>query len=140
MEGNPILARANRHRFGSWLAGDERNGLLSTKHGWPRGHSRRRNLSATGTLGHTIEYHHNIGSAHINSPQQEAFVSSDRAGRVERSHSVGGYTSKEFQTVREALFACNNADRAYLRRWILRWVADYGHVRPEAEKMPEKGC
>jgi hypothetical protein len=30
-----------------------------------------------------------------------------------------GYTSSEFQAVREALLNCNNADRAYLRRWIL---------------------
>ena len=48
------------------------------------------------------------------------------------------YTSAEFQAVRRALVACSNADRAYLRRWILRWVDDYGHVNPQAEKMPEK--
>lgn len=33
-----------------------------------------------------------------------------------------GYTSNELQAVRKALLACNDADRAYLRRWILRWV------------------
>jgi hypothetical protein len=52
----------------------------------------------------------------------------------------GPYTSAEFQRVREALLECSNADRAFLRRWILRWVDDYGHIRPNAEKLPEKGC
>lgn len=51
-----------------------------------------------------------------------------------------GYTSKEFQAVREALLACSNADRAYLRRWILRWIDEYGHVIRNAEKLPGKGC
>jgi hypothetical protein len=51
-----------------------------------------------------------------------------------------GYASIEFQAVREALLACNNADRAYLRRWVLRWIDDYGHILRDAEKMPEKGC
>ena len=51
-----------------------------------------------------------------------------------------GYTSMEFQRVREALLACNDADRAYLRRWILRWIDDYGHISRDAEKLPEKGC
>jgi hypothetical protein len=37
--------------------------------------------------------------------------------------------------VREALLKCNNADRAYLGRWILRWIDEYG-----AEKLNEKGC
>ncbi len=50
------------------------------------------------------------------------------------------YTSMEFQKVREALLTCSDADRAYLRRWILRWIDDYGHVLREAEKLPEKGC
>jgi hypothetical protein len=51
-----------------------------------------------------------------------------------------GYTSMEFQRVREALLACNDADRAYLRRWILRWIDDYGRISREAEKLPDKGC
>jgi hypothetical protein len=50
------------------------------------------------------------------------------------------YTSAEFQTVRLALFKCSDADRAYLRRWILRWVDDRGRIRSEAEPLPEKGC
>lgn len=50
------------------------------------------------------------------------------------------YTSAEFQRVREALLKCNDADRAYLRRWILAWVDDRGRVRADAEKMPERGC
>lgn len=53
---------------------------------------------------------------------------------------ASGYTSMELQRVREALLACNGADRAYLRRWILRWVDDHGHVSREAEKLPTKGC
>ena len=44
------------------------------------------------------------------------------------------------QRVREALLACSNADRAYLRRWVLRWVDDHGHIRPDADKLPENGC
>jgi len=51
-----------------------------------------------------------------------------------------GYTSMEFQRVREALLACKDADRAYLRRWILRWVDEYGRITREAEKLPIKGC
>jgi hypothetical protein len=51
-----------------------------------------------------------------------------------------GYTSPEFQAVRAALLKCSNADRAYLRRWILRWVDDHGRIQPNAEKLPEKGC
>ncbi len=51
-----------------------------------------------------------------------------------------GYTSLEFQRVREALLACNDPDRAYLRRWILRWIDDYGRISREAESLPEKGC
>lgn len=50
------------------------------------------------------------------------------------------YTSAEFQRVREALLACSDADRAYLRRWILRWVTEYGKIAAEAEKLPDKGC
>ena len=50
------------------------------------------------------------------------------------------YTSMEFQRVREALLAFKDAERAYLRRWILRWIDDYGRISGEAEKLPEKGC
>ena len=50
-----------------------------------------------------------------------------------------GYTSNEFQAVRKALLACKDADRAYLRRWISRWVDDHGRIRPEAEELPDKG-
>ncbi len=42
--------------------------------------------------------------------------------------------------MREALLNCNNADRAYLRRWILRWIDEYGHIHRDAEKLPKKGC
>ena len=42
--------------------------------------------------------------------------------------------------MREALLACNDADRAYLRRWILRWIDDRGHVRRGAEGLNQKGC
>jgi len=41
--------------------------------------------------------------------------------------------------VQEALLAYNDADCAYLRRWILRWIDEYGHAIRDAEKMPEKG-
>jgi hypothetical protein len=51
-----------------------------------------------------------------------------------------GYTSREFQAVREALLKCSNADRAYLRRWILRWVDDHGRIARGAETLPENGC
>jgi hypothetical protein len=51
-----------------------------------------------------------------------------------------GYTSLEFQRVRQALLACSDADRAYLRRWILRWIDDYGRIRRDAEKLPDRGC
>jgi len=47
-----------------------------------------------------------------------------------------GYTSAEFQNVRKALLACSNADRAYLRRWILQWVDEHGHINKDAEQMP----
>lgn len=50
-----------------------------------------------------------------------------------------GYTSKEFQMAREALLKCSNADRAFLRRWILRWVDDHGRIMRGAEKLPETG-
>ena len=53
------------------------------------------------------------------------------------------YTSLEFQNAKDALLKCNAADRAYLRRWILRWVDDRGHLSREAdlvEPLPAKGC
>ena len=50
------------------------------------------------------------------------------------------YTSPEFQAVRRALLACADADRAYLRRWILRWVDECGHIRLKAEPLPDKEC
>jgi hypothetical protein len=53
---------------------------------------------------------------------------------------VEGYTSQEFQVAREALLKCTNADRAFLRRWILRWVDDRGRILRNAETLPEKGC
>ena len=49
-------------------------------------------------------------------------------------------TSAEFQAVRRALLACSNADRAYLRRWILRWVDEQGRIRKDAEPLPDRGC
>ena len=55
----------------------------------------------------------------------------------------GMYTSREFQAVREALLKCSDADRAYLRRWILHWVDDRGRIRRDAETgepLPRKGC
>lgn len=53
---------------------------------------------------------------------------------------ASGYTSIEFQRVREALLACSDADRAYLRRWILRWVDAHGRISREADKLPHEGC
>lgn len=41
--------------------------------------------------------------------------------------------------MRRALLACNNADRAYLRRWIVQWIDDRGRINPEAEAMPTQG-
>ena len=49
------------------------------------------------------------------------------------------YTSSEFQEVRRALLKCNNADRAFLRRWILRWTDDHGHILSDAEPLPDRG-
>jgi len=41
-----------------------------------------------------------------------------------------GYASKGFQAVRVALLDCNDADRAYMRRWILRGIdAPLGQAR-----------
>jgi len=50
------------------------------------------------------------------------------------------YTSAEFQAVRVALLACNDGDRAYLRRWILRWVDERGRLIPDSDPLPSKGC
>ena len=50
------------------------------------------------------------------------------------------YTSAEFQAVRRALLACSNADRAFLRRWILKFVDEYGHIVRDAEALPDRGC
>ena len=52
----------------------------------------------------------------------------------------GPYTSAEFQAAREALLKCTNADRAFLRRWILRWIDNRGRILYNAEKLPEQGC
>ncbi len=54
--------------------------------------------------------------------------------------SMSDYTSAEFQRVREALIACSNADRAYLRRWILQWIDEHGRINREADPLPTKGC
>ena len=51
-----------------------------------------------------------------------------------------GYTSTEFQAVRKALLACKDADRAYLRRWILRWVDNHGRIDTESEPLSDRGC
>jgi hypothetical protein len=50
------------------------------------------------------------------------------------------YTTAEFQAVRKALLDCHDADRAFLRRWILRWVDDHGRILSEAEELPTQGC
>ncbi len=50
------------------------------------------------------------------------------------------YTSAEFQAVGRALLACRDADRAYLRRWVLRWIDDEGHILPDAEVLTTLGC
>jgi hypothetical protein len=52
---------------------------------------------------------------------------------------TGPYTSLEFQRVREALLACNKADRAFLRRWILRWVGTHGELIKDADPLPDQG-
>lgn len=49
------------------------------------------------------------------------------------------YTSSEFQAVRRALLTCNDADRAFLRRWLLTWVDDRGRIRRDAEPLPDRG-
>ena len=33
---------------------------------------------------------------------------------------------REFQKIRYLLLAINDADRAYVRKWFLRWVAEDG--------------
>jgi hypothetical protein len=38
-------------------------------------------------------------------------------------------TSAEFQTA-----------RAFLQRWVLRWIDEPGHMRPDAEPLPDRGC
>lgn len=59
---------------------------------------------------------------------------------LEQSNTCSMYTSTEFQRVRQALVACSDADRAYLRRWILRWVDERGRILREAEPLPDRGC
>jgi hypothetical protein len=49
------------------------------------------------------------------------------------------YTSAEFQALRRALLACNDADRAYKRRWFLKWVDYYGRILGDAGPLPELG-
>ena|GEM_PF-5925990 len=56
------------------------------------------------------------------------------------SREASVYTSAEFQRVREALLKCSDADRAYLRRWIIKWIDERRYIRPDAEKLPDKGC
>lgn len=34
----------------------------------------------------------------------------------------------------------DDADRAYLRRWVLRWVDERGQVRHNAEPLPDQEC
>jgi hypothetical protein len=51
-----------------------------------------------------------------------------------------GYTSKEFQTVREALLARITLIVRTSGAWILRWIDDYGRLHRDAETLPEKGC
>jgi hypothetical protein len=53
---------------------------------------------------------------------------------------VAAYTSAAFQKVREALLACSNADRTFLRRWIVKWIDERGHVLRDAEPLPDRGC
>jgi hypothetical protein len=55
--------------------------------------------------------------------------------RVAGQPMADGFTSKEFQAVRAALLACNNADRAYLRSGILRWIDDHGQVLHNLESI-----
>lgn len=49
------------------------------------------------------------------------------------------YTSAEFLAVCKALIACNDADRAYLRRWLLKWTDEQGRLFKGAESLPERG-
>lgn len=47
--------------------------------------------------------------------------------------SPAAFASPEFQAVEPALISGRSADRACLRRWVLRWIGERGHQRPEAE-------
>jgi hypothetical protein len=67
-------------------------------------------------------------------------VASFEAGEAVRVCMTDGYTSNEFQEVRKALLACKDADRAFLRRWILRWVDDHGHIKGDPKELAAKGC
>lgn len=49
-----------------------------------------------------------------------------------------GYTSAQFQVARKALLACSNADRAFLRRWLLKWTDDHGRIVKEAPELPNR--
>jgi hypothetical protein len=49
------------------------------------------------------------------------------------------YTSAEFQVARRALLACSDADRAYLRRWLLAWTDDLGRILRDAPSLPDRG-
>jgi hypothetical protein len=35
---------------------------------------------------------------------------------------------REFQKIRYLLLAINDADRAYVRKWFLRWIAEDGKL------------
>lgn len=48
-----------------------------------------------------------------------------------------GNTGREFQKARLALLACSNADRAFLRRWLLRWTTDTGKIQKDAD-LPDR--
>lgn len=51
------------------------------------------------------------------------------------------YTSIEFRTARKALLAWSDADRAFLRRWLLKWTDEHGQVVREAiAGLPGAGC
>lgn len=48
---------------------------------------------------------------------------------------------RNFQEVRKALLKCSDADRAYLRNWLIKYVDTQGRIIEEAkqEPLPEKG-
>ncbi len=79
-----------------------------------------------------------IGGCH---PQRHriASVRGRVASDTPKSESKG-YTSAEFQAVRKALLSCLDADRAYLRRWVMQWIDDRGRIIPNAEPLPDRGC